>query len=142
MKRSTSIAVLAALALIIGLGSCSKNDKPLVSPASGAAVPSATAPAETSPASDPHAANASVIPAGVGHKASVLDVLQAGEYTYIQVQENGKQFWVATVQAKASKGDIIEFADSPIFPSFQSKALNRTFDNLMMVSGIRNDTQP
>jgi len=140
MHRFSIVAVFVAIALIIGLDSCAKNDKPLVSPAgAGAAV---TAPAATTPGTDPHAASTTIIPAGVGHKASVLEVLQAGEYSYIQVQENGKQFWVATVQAKASKGDVIEFADSPLFPSFQSKALNRTFENLMMVDGIRNDTHP
>lgn len=129
------IAVCASLAVALVFGACSKNTKPLVTQAAPAA--GAQAPAQA----DPHAANSALIPAGVGHKAKVLDVLQAGEYTYIQVDENGKQYWVATVQAKAAKGDTIEYADNPVFPSFESKTLNRTFDNLMMVEGIRNDSQ-
>ncbi len=139
------VAAVAALAIVVAFGACAKSSAPLVSPAASAA-PAATAPA-TGTADphagipDPHVASKVLVPAGVGHKGTVLDVLQAGEYTYIQVSENGKQLWVATVGAKAAKGDVIEFADSPIFPSFQSKALNRSFDNLMMVNGIRNDTQ-
>ncbi|HUX40176.1 MAG TPA: hypothetical protein VMV83_03325 [Rectinemataceae bacterium] len=137
------IAVVAALAIVLAFGACKKNDKPLVSPAPSSAAPAATAPAADPHATttDPHAVSNVLVPAGVGHKGTVLDVVQAGEYTYIQVNENGKQLWVATVGAKAAKGDVIEFADAPVFPSFQSKALNRTFDNLMMVDGIRNDTQ-
>lgn len=138
MKKLT-IAAVAALAIVLAFGACKKNDKPLVSPAASSAAPAATAPAAA--ATDPHVVSNVLVPAGVGHKGTVLDVVQAGEYTYIQVDENGKQLWVATVGAKAAKGDVIEFADAPLFPSFQSKTLNRTFDNLMMVNGIRNDTQ-
>lgn len=137
--KKTLFAALAALALVLLVGACAKNDKPLVTAA--ASAPAAEAQGAAAPQSDPHQASGALVPAGVGHKAKVLDVLQAGEYSYIQVEENGKQFWVATVQAKAQKGDIIEFADSPLFPSFQSKSLNRTFDNLMMVDAIRNDSQ-
>ena len=138
------IAAIAALAIVFAFGACKKNDTPLVSPAAPAATAPAAGATATDPhasATDPHVASNVLVPAGVGHKGTVLDVLQAGEYTYIQVNENGKQLWVATVGAKAAKGDVIEFADAPVFPSFQSKALNRTFDNLMMVDGIRNDTQ-
>jgi len=140
------VAAAAAFAITLAFGACQKSGTPLVTPAASTApAPAATAPAQTDPHAtaqvDPHAASTALVPAGVGHKATVLDVIQSGEYSYIQVSENGKQFWVATVQAKASKGDTIEFADAPVFPSFQSKTLNRTFDNLMMVGGIRNDTQ-
>lgn len=142
MVKRIIVAALAACAIVVAFGACSKNTKPLVSPvASATSNTAAPSDPHAGAQSDPHAATGALVPAGVGHKAKVLDVLQAGEYSYIQVEENGKQFWVATVQAKAAKGDIIEFADSPMFPSFPSKVLNRTFTNLMMVDGIRNDSQ-
>jgi len=128
MKKILLLA-LVALALVLGFAGCNKGKAPLVTPAQGGSAQA-----------DPHAGTAPAeVPAGVGHKAKVLDFVDAAGYTYIQVEENGKKFWLAAVQAKVAKGDEIEFADSPVFPTFQSKALNRTFENLMMVAGIRNN---
>ncbi len=119
-----------AIAVALSFAGCSKGAKSadLVTPIGSQAQ------------ADPHAGvKSSGIPAGVGHKGKVVDVLVAGEYVYIQVEESGKDLWVAAISAKVNKGDIVEFADSTPFPNFKSKALGRTFDSVIFAAGIRND---
>ena len=128
MKKALTVS-LVALALVCAMAGCSKTIKAeLVAPAAPGAE------------SDPHAGLWQIaIPAGVGHKGVVLQFLYAGGYSYIQVEENGKKLWVAVMASKVSKGDVIEFPDSPPFANFQSKILNRTFDSVIFAAGMRNN---
>lgn len=135
MKKSL-IAGLVAFALLFTIAGCTKSEEALVSPAISAAATGATT---VDPGSAHQGLGGADVPAGVGHKGTVLEALDASGYTYIQVEENGSRFWLATMSVKVKKGDEIEFADAPVFPSFQSKTLDRTFENLMMVAGIRNN---
>jgi hypothetical protein len=133
MKRTTAVALMV-LVLLSFLVACTKNERLLVKQAApgGQAAPGAQ--------TDPHAGTWNLaVPAGVGHKGKVVDVLNAGEYTYIQISENGKKLWVAAMSTKVDKGDEIEFADAPVFTKFQSKILNRTFDSLIFAAGIRDN---
>jgi hypothetical protein len=126
--KQTAIGAAIALLLLSSFAACTKSGKPLVSPVAASAQ------------ADPHAGvGTAAVPAGVGHKGRVVDVLAAGQYSYIQVDEQGKKLWVATVSAKVEKGDEIEFADSPPFANFQSKVLNRSFDSVIFADGIRNN---
>jgi hypothetical protein len=127
MKRTITVALIV-LALLVALAACTKNDKLLVT----RVAPSTQA--------DPHAGiGGAAIPAGVGHKGKVVDVLNAGGYTYIQIDENGRKLWVAVMSASVSKGDEIEFPDAPLFTNFHSKILDRSFDSLIFAAGIRNN---
>jgi hypothetical protein len=117
-------------ALVLTVAGCQKSavKTDLVSPV----TPGAPA--------DPHAGvKAIVVPAGIGHKGVVVDSIEAGEYSYIQIEEGGKKLWVAVMSTKVKKGDQIEFADSPPFTNFQSKKLNKTFDTVIFADGIRNN---
>ena len=135
MKRTTTVAVMV-LVLLSSLVACTKSERLLVKQAD----PSTQAAPGTQ--TDPHEGTWNLaVPAGVGHKGKVIDVLNAGEYTYIQVSENGKKLWVAAMSTKVDKGDEIEFADAPAFTNFQSKILNRTFDSLIFAAGIRDNGQ-
>ena len=134
MKLS-SIILLIAIASV-SLAGCSKSAKSadLVTPINPQAQ------ADPHAQVDPHAgAKNLTIPAGIGHKGKVIEVLAAGQYCYIQIEENGKKLWAAAVSTKVNKGDIVEFPDSPPFTNFQSKVLNKTFDSVIFVAGIRND---
>jgi len=87
---------------------------------------------------DPHAGlKPKELPAGAGHKGKVLQVMDAGSYTYLEVEEKGKKLWVAALKAKVAKGDTVEFPDSKPMENFQSKALNRTFDEVYFAEAIR-----
>jgi hypothetical protein len=127
--RRAFVTLPIAVALVFALASCDKSARPdLVTPV----TPSA--------ATDPHAGfSAAEIPAGFSRRGTVLQSLAAGEYSYIQIEENGKQIWIAVMATKVSKGDVIEFPDSPAFTNFQSKILNKTFDTLIFAEGIKNN---
>lgn len=87
---------------------------------------------------DPHAGmQMKEIPAGAGHRGKVLQVLEAGGYTYLEVEEKGKKLWVASLKVKAAKGDTVEFPDSKPMENFASKALNKTFDKVFFAEGVR-----
>jgi hypothetical protein len=126
MKKAL-VASLIALALLLIVAGCKKDDTQLVTPA-GQANPHATV-----------QANPAEVPAGAGHKGIVVEVLSAGEYTYIQVDEKGTKLWVATITTKVAKGDEIEFVDAAPMKNWPSKQLNRTFDSVILVAGIRNN---
>ena len=71
-----------------------------------------------------------------GNTGQVLSVVQVQGYTYIEVRNNGRSLWLAGNPVEVDEGEIISWADSAMMRKFQSKALNRTFDELMFVSAI------
>lgn len=88
--------------------------------------------------SDPHAGlKLKEIPAGKGHKGKVLQIIDAGSYTYLEVEEKGQKLWVAALKVKAAKGDTVEFPDSNPMENFRSKTLNKTFDKILFVESLR-----
>jgi hypothetical protein len=148
VKKSTLI-VLSIVAL--ALAGC--KDKPATeAPQQPAAAPAGQMPPghpSVSPggpgapgANNPHASmKAQEIPAGVGKKAKVTQTIDSTTnppYTYIEVSdEKGQKLWLALPQVKVKVGDTIEYPDTPPMSNFTSKTLNRTFEKLAMVPGIR-----
>ena len=64
-------------------------------------------------------------------------MLDGGQYIYLEVQgDDGKKVWVAAMPMKVAKGDKVKYADAPALPNFPSKALNRTFDSLVLSSAV------
>ncbi|MCL5807146.1 MAG: hypothetical protein M1418_01060 [Deltaproteobacteria bacterium] len=87
---------------------------------------------------DPHAnLRLKEIAAGTGHQGKVLQVMEAGNYTYLEVEEKGQKIWIAALKAKLSKGDIVEFPDSKPMEKFESKTLKRTFDKIIFAESIK-----
>lgn len=73
------------------------------------------------------------LPAGV-HAATVVEVKQASGYSYFNVFEDGRQFWMATQILDAKEGDIIYYTDAFEMKDFKSKELNKTFESIMFVN--------
>lgn len=95
--------------------------------------------AHGNPQGDPHAGIKPMpVPQGVPSKTGkVLQVLDGGQYIYMEVQhDNGNKVWVAAMPMKVAKGDKVKYADSPALPNFPSKALNRTFDALVLTQAV------
>ncbi len=74
--------------------------------------------------------------AGGVHNGTVLETVSGGGYTYVEVEENGNKFWAAGPVTSVKKGDKVNFSEQIWMPNFKSKALNRTFDNLLFVAAI------
>lgn len=74
--------------------------------------------------------------AGPGHTGVVLETASGGGYSYLEVNENGKTFWIAGPEIPVSKGATVSFSEQIWMSNFTSKALNRTFDRILFVDGI------
>ncbi|MBU1745537.1 MAG: hypothetical protein KJ649_11660 [Proteobacteria bacterium] len=160
MKKTVVIVLAAVMVSAVG---CKKSEEAgkVVAPqvaARSIALPAAVPPAVPPPGhpsvapqaaapqavagipvgGDPHAGlKLKEMAAGTGHKGKVLQVMEAGSYIYVEVEEKGKKLWVAALKVKAAKGDTVEFPDSPPMEKFHSKTLNRTFDKILFVESLR-----
>lgn len=76
------------------------------------------------------------------HKVEVLEVLQANAYTYLNVNENKKQQWIAVPKMEAQVGDILYFDAFMEMNDFKSKDLDRTFESVYFVQEVRSEADP
>lgn len=66
------------------------------------------------------------------YQGDVVTVEQGGSYTYLEIKEKtNKTFWVAVNNADVKVGDYVRFQMELVTQNFKSKALKRTFDELM-----------
>lgn len=70
------------------------------------------------------------------HTGVALDAIDANEYTYIEVDEAGKTYWIATARMKVARGDMVQFEEGVTMAQFYSKLLKRTFDAVMFVDSV------
>ncbi|WP_297742990.1 NrfJ [Nitrosomonas sp.] len=79
-------------------------------------------------------ASAEKLPDNEGIVVSTLDT--AG-YTYMELENGSKRFWIAAPTTKVKIGDHIRFAESMTMHNFTSKTLNRTFNRLVFVTSTQ-----
>ena len=72
------------------------------------------------------------------HQVKTLDVMQAERYTYLQVSEGNRTFWIAASKMEANKGDVFLYRGGLLKTNFESIEFKRTFDTLYLVSSIIN----
>lgn len=65
------------------------------------------------------------------HTAKVLESKSAGGYTYLKVEEDGKQYWAAVMRTDIKEGQTVTFSEQVVMKNFKSKALKKTFDEIM-----------
>lgn len=80
------------------------------------------------------------VPAGV-HAVKALESMDASDYTYINVEENGKQYWVAVPKMQVNIGDKYFFSKSMEMKNFKSETLNRSFESILFVEDFRMEMQ-
>ncbi len=143
-----AIVLLAAL-LAIAVTGCQKQEEPATALSPHPSLMQPSAPNQESlqgqggcPAmsqQNPHAGmKTQEIPPGMAaHKGTVRQKIDAAGYTYLEIEEKGKKLWVAVLKANVEKGDIVEIPESPMMRNFTSRALNRTFDEILFAGGIR-----
>ncbi|MFH2123192.1 MAG: DNA-binding protein [Pseudomonadota bacterium] len=98
-------------------------DTPKVAPAPVATTPVTPAPAATTPQSNTIS-------------GTVLETMDAGGYTYLQVDTGKAQQWVAIPESKVRKGEKVSYYDGMVMPNFTSKSLNRTFESILFSPGL------
>ncbi len=68
----------------------------------------------------------------------VVDVLQGGGYTYLQIEDSfKKRYWAALEGVAIEKGTEVRFSEEMQVKNFESKSLNRTFDNIIFASNLQ-----
>ncbi len=136
MKKTALVVISIAALALAGCKDKPKTEAAAPAPQQGqmpAAQPGAA------PGGDPHAGmKAQEIPAGAGKKATVTQTMNSGGYTYVEAaDEKGVKVWLALPELKIAKGDKIEYPEAPPLANFQSKTLNKTFEKISFIPGVR-----
>jgi len=71
------------------------------------------------------------------HTGKVVDTVTGGGYTYMNINEDGKDFWIAGPESSIEKGTDVSFTEQVWMVNFTSKALGRTFPQILFVSGVQ-----
>src|SRR6185369_2264163 len=90
------------------------------------ALSACAGPSQTAKPAEPTAALANSNLSG-----KVVETMDAGGYTYICLEKDGKKTWAALPVMKVSVGDEMNLLNGAEMSNFPSKALNRTFDKII-----------
>ncbi len=72
------------------------------------------------------------------YQGEVVNLEHAGGYTYIEVREKTDMtFWIAVERTDVKKGDYIRFQKELVTKNFKSKALDKTFKEIMFASNLQ-----
>ncbi len=72
----------------------------------------------------------------------VVETLPAGGYTYLNIDQGTEKIWVALPAANVEVGQEVSVTYSMAMQQFESKTLNRTFDELIFASGFADGSTP
>ena len=67
---------------------------------------------------------------------TVTETLNAGQYIYLKLDEQGEETWLATLQLQVSPGEKVEYLGGDVMRDFHSKTLDRTFESIRFVTRI------
>lgn len=101
--------LLVAVAAVVGLSACSKKEEVAA------------------------AGQAAAIPA-TPNSGKVLQILQAGGYTYAEVESPNGRIWIAGGPIEVKEGDAVQWGDYALMQNFTSKSLGRTFEQILFVN--------
>jgi hypothetical protein len=71
------------------------------------------------------------------HSATVLEVNHTDSYTFILVDQEGTERWVAAKIIDTAPGDTVEYAGGTLMRDFHSKSLDKTFEEILFLANIR-----
>lgn len=71
------------------------------------------------------------------HKIVVKEAVDGGTYVYLNVDENGKNYWMAISNIPVTVGNTYYYDDGMVMKDFESKQLNKTFDEIIFTNTIR-----
>ena len=68
---------------------------------------------------------------------TVTHTKKAGKYTYLTLDQKGKEVWVATTSTHVLVGDVIDYSEALLIENFEAKSFNRTFDKIYFTGGVK-----
>lgn len=66
----------------------------------------------------------------------VVEILNAGGYTYFSLEKDGKKTWVAVTKTEGKIGETMTFRPGSEMVNFKSKSLDRTFESIIFSDGV------
>jgi hypothetical protein len=73
-------------------------------------------------------------------KGEVLESVTAGSYTYLRLSTADGELWAAIMQTDMPKGTKVQLHDPMVMTNFESKAMGRTFDQILFASAVSTET--
>ena len=64
-------------------------------------------------------------------KGQVLEVVDAGQYTYLRLKTKDGEIWAAVIKASVAKGAQVTIQNPMPMTNFESKTLKKTFDKII-----------
>jgi hypothetical protein len=71
-------------------------------------------------------------------KGKVLETMSGAGYTYLLIEEGQNKVWAAIPESKITVGQDVAVQPGMVMKSFESKALNKTFDQIIFSPGLEN----
>jgi len=128
MKRTAILALAVAWAGAAAFGCAQKETSTAEVPAAKAAAST-----ETTAAAAPEAPAA---PADASFTGAVTETMDAGGYTYVQVDTGTEKVWGAAPKFTVAVGDRVTVPATMPMRQYESKTLNRTFDVVYFAGAI------
>lgn len=137
-KKSMLFPVFAALVLLLNACSGSEDAQQPSSATQQTEQQSAqqSAPSQTS---QPTPQTSTSGPYGIPKNGKVIKAMHAGGYTYMQLEKDGKEFWIAATMMNVKRDDYVHWADAAVMKNFTSSTLHRTFDEILFVTNVEMD---
>jgi hypothetical protein len=67
------------------------------------------------------------------HKVNVIEKIDASNYSYLKVDENNKDYWIAVPKMEVKPGETVLYSKFMEMKNFKSETLNRTFESILFV---------
>lgn len=67
----------------------------------------------------------------------VKETIAAGNYTYLRVEDEGKETWLALPKREVPVGAHVRYVDGEVMTNFHSPSMNRTFDEVIFINGLK-----
>ena len=72
------------------------------------------------------------------YQGEIISLEHGGGYTFLEILEStDMSFWIVVDKVDAKKGDFVMFREDLVAQNFHSKALDRTFDEIMFATDLQ-----
>lgn len=80
--------------------------------------------------------NVTAAPRQFGNIGKIVSAQTVGGYSYLEVENPAGNFWLAASVAEVKAGDLVRWSDYAVMKEFHSKALDKTFEEILFVSQV------
>lgn len=69
-------------------------------------------------------------------QGTVVETVDAANYTYLNIQTSTQKVWVAIPASVVEIGEVVTYLQGMVMADFHSKSLNKTFDSIIFSPGL------